>query len=1154
MPRPIFDIEQYELRGVKPDVFTLEQQKELNRSLGRAHGQIDWTAQLLGYNGPNYWGTSGFKADGSFTWTGLPETMVEKRQMQATTYGVYGKDKSYEYWPAPFNRSKILASGDLSFHMFERGGQTVVAPYGTGELTDLSYDPTVFVGGAYIFDGEIEFYNPNETTNLVRTETFSEGDLLWTRLYVLDVIVNDIGIRRKGSEVEFFYFKVKQWKDISDWNAKSVASQFLGAWGNKGASISLDAQFDALHLHGFDERLHLENLGNSTETFTLDELFESIGAKTTPWSAFYNRNLAFRINGSNIFYPIPQDEIESIDFFEFDDCDVAIKCKQIIEDDVTASVDCCEVDNVFYDRLNGAYLGPSVVNNDVYDPFNPVIPEYCVNAVDGGTTLSGAPPQNDGPYCGEIEGDIDKNRPKGIGSFVFEVDAKNDCGIDKLCLEWIFDAELNCGSYDDSYVFPGNELPEANCCLADNEETPLIYLGPNVADGDTFDGSLIDGEPVACEKALVGGDYPETYTCDPDADSSKMDSDNMPVIGPWITFDDGEFDNSPYPNDNMGTESLCLKDGGYNFDDGIYDEPREPNCDIPEFCPVIDGDEIWSYAYFPDYDDCVCATECCEVNNFEYLDTLAYQGPDIVDGGEREINCCVTDNGIMGRGPFEGDFNVSPIYTDCGPDAGVNPWYCCDALDNEQYTYGAAPYYGPNNVDNCKMESRILRIEKQFETLQSLLGSLKQDYDWPPDLTDNGVLGEDEFSINNEDPDCLPYYCHIDNDTFKGVLPTFDYTIDDCTMVQSSSIQKCDDPNPPKPPIKLPSLEDIFTPIFETYIVDCQSCWDECSTCEIADLCPVDTVYVKIPLLQKETLFKMHPGLENSFTPLRLWKPPTLNVTDEVRNHDTDRYNFLVADENRGTNPESSYRSFVRLPLEYARGGREWTKAQTVCKNMLYWSSNTSSIEWDNESDARQLIYEDCVDKDLPDNSIIYFEDYIQSNLVHDNSESGLLDGFTEGSISYEPTSKGAFTSFSVVEYDALSLRKTTGRGDWRGNYYRFTSKRDLRLSGHVSKDIAENVLEFVSYNEHPTHDMSKVKHPKSYFPDENNELAIKNYVVSYAYFIADFSAGDEPVFEPTQDYCHRDPIRTCSTIDRNGECIPTTYRNKSNYLLHPVA
>ena len=44
-----------------------------------------------------------------------------------------------------------------------------------------------------------------------------------------------------------------EWTDSSDWNYSQVVSNFLGAWGNKGSSISFDVQFDALDIHGFNE-------------------------------------------------------------------------------------------------------------------------------------------------------------------------------------------------------------------------------------------------------------------------------------------------------------------------------------------------------------------------------------------------------------------------------------------------------------------------------------------------------------------------------------------------------------------------------------------------------------------------------------------------------------------------------------------------------------------------------------------------------------------------------------------------------------------------------------------------------------------------------------------------------------------------------------
>ena len=146
MPRPVFDIEQYELRGITPEVYTQEQKEKQNKALARVHGQIDWTAQLLGFNGPNYWGRANPKQDYSYNFVGLPDTMNEKRQMQTGAFGVYNKDKDYGQWPAPFNRKQILASGDLQFHIWTdaEDKKTRVAPFGQGE--DLTYedDPVLF--------------------------------------------------------------------------------------------------------------------------------------------------------------------------------------------------------------------------------------------------------------------------------------------------------------------------------------------------------------------------------------------------------------------------------------------------------------------------------------------------------------------------------------------------------------------------------------------------------------------------------------------------------------------------------------------------------------------------------------------------------------------------------------------------------------------------------------------------------------------------------------------------------------------------------------------------------------------------------------------------------------------------------------------------
>ena len=580
-----------------------------------------------------------------------------------------------------------------------------------------------------------------------------------------------------------------------------------------------------------------------------------------------------------------------------------------------------------------------------------------------------------------------------------------------------------------------------------------------------------------------------------------MPSDDLPKMGPWITFDEGEYDEMPYPNENIGTSSVCLVEGDWiSFDDGTYEEPTQPNCDDDDRFSEIDGDEIWTYAVFPEYEDCECSTEACLVDNFPYLNMTAYRGSDILDGGEVDINCCIIDDGVMGPGPFESAWNVGPDFTDCGKDSEVNPYYCC-LIDNETFVFGDPPYYGPDFVDGCTMNSRFVRLDVKRPNL--ILNSDLELNDWPPTETDNGVFNVDSWDLDDKDPECLPYYCNISNGWFTGGFMAYDYTIDDCTMSVSNVIDDtCPDPDPPFPITNLVE-EPVISPVYETFIETCKndSCWSDCDTCDPATLCPPDDVYVKVGILQGEVLYKMHPGLENAYTPLRLWKAPTLNVTDTVRNHDTDIWNYLVADDNRGTNPEDAYRSFVRLPLEYARDGREWSKARTVCENMLYWSSTSNSVEakYVDKADPNVFLYEEQVGKVLPDNSTIYFEDFLYSSTEEDGIEGNTQPGFEEAQVTYEAPFEGPFQPFVSVDYNPFELRTPRDDGEWRGNYYRFI--KEGVLSGHISRDVQNSILELSTG---PVYDMSEVKHPLTYFPEEDDKQTIKNYVVSYAYFAAD--------------------------------------------------
>ena len=216
MPRPVFDINEYELRGIVPDVYTEEQKALLNKTLARVNGQIDWTAQLLGYNGPKYWGRPNVKADGTYDWVGLPETMNEKRQLQVGTFGVYAKDQDYSEWPAPFNRSEIRASGDAGVRVWEEGGRTYLGPFGQPQTTSFSYEPAFFVGGTYIFDQKVEFTTAgSDESQVIWYDYFYVEETVLTRLKVKET-GSVIGVKLYDSEANETFVEVIEWTDSSD--------------------------------------------------------------------------------------------------------------------------------------------------------------------------------------------------------------------------------------------------------------------------------------------------------------------------------------------------------------------------------------------------------------------------------------------------------------------------------------------------------------------------------------------------------------------------------------------------------------------------------------------------------------------------------------------------------------------------------------------------------------------------------------------------------------------------------------------------------------------------------------------------------------------------------------------------------------------------
>lgn len=73
---PAFNIQNYEQRGYTNPFLTSTQTRKVSEVETRVNGQLDFLAQMLGWNGPNYW-------------TNLPATVDQKRQLLGGTFGVY---------------------------------------------------------------------------------------------------------------------------------------------------------------------------------------------------------------------------------------------------------------------------------------------------------------------------------------------------------------------------------------------------------------------------------------------------------------------------------------------------------------------------------------------------------------------------------------------------------------------------------------------------------------------------------------------------------------------------------------------------------------------------------------------------------------------------------------------------------------------------------------------------------------------------------------------------------------------------------------------------------------------------------------------------------------------------------------------------------
>lgn len=326
-----FDKSLFEKYGTKGYFHTLEQQLEISKIESRVVFQLDWLAQLLGWNGKNYWGR-------------LAQTADEKRKLLVGSFGFYNgyvypeivevrswenkiivkdnlsffsgqeifigdetlsilsikkvgevielifpevTDKALENLssglqiklidprkiPPPFLRPDIGTSGDFQFHVREEdtGGITLFPLGDTGERVPFLVN-SFFSGSRYWFDKPVQV----EIGNYVLNPAYDFEKSLWK----IDILPDSSGevLPLEGKVLVGdgqLDVRIKKWEDPSDWIYSGALDNFKGVWGDKGGKLPLHFCFDALSLHGFNEEISVR-LEPFIRTVPFNDLLEYV--------------------------------------------------------------------------------------------------------------------------------------------------------------------------------------------------------------------------------------------------------------------------------------------------------------------------------------------------------------------------------------------------------------------------------------------------------------------------------------------------------------------------------------------------------------------------------------------------------------------------------------------------------------------------------------------------------------------------------------------------------------------------------------------------------------------------------------------------------------------------------------------------------------
>jgi len=336
--KPTFNVEEFENYGNTNFFLTADQLNTVALTESRVNEQLDWLAQLLGWSGPNYWnnlvssvsqkrslqtGTFGVYEGYLYpeivevrNWENKVIVKADTRiQVGQTFYlGDYsyillgmsqaGRNYSLDFGtlteqfytdlsgneqlrviapkslPSPFYRPDPGVSANASFICEIQGSNLVLFPDYNTERT-LPYKFNTFVaGGRYYFNLPVTF--SSDTVSLSPAYDFSRE--LWYLDIPLNLTTDELGLEGALSyEGSTLLVRVSPWTNPSDWGNYEKINNFRGVWSNKGGKLPFHFVFDALSIHGFNERVSLW-LGNVERSIKFDDLLDFVYYQTVPVS------------------------------------------------------------------------------------------------------------------------------------------------------------------------------------------------------------------------------------------------------------------------------------------------------------------------------------------------------------------------------------------------------------------------------------------------------------------------------------------------------------------------------------------------------------------------------------------------------------------------------------------------------------------------------------------------------------------------------------------------------------------------------------------------------------------------------------------------------------------------------------------------------